>query len=192
MRCGFDEPPVSEASHGQGSGGRHEAPAGEEVAAQRPARPVNKTQRWLEGMRDVAQAASQLTANTRVISVMDREADVFELFDEQRRVGGVDVLVRAKHDRRLEPGAPKLFATLRNAPADGHVEVEIDRVTERRKSSRKQARPARSARLARAEVHYRTLTLPPPSTGASRWWSRGSTCEKPHRLKARRRWSGSC
>ena len=141
LRCGFDEPPQSEGESEHGA-------------------KDNKMQRWLDGLRDVAAAAAQLGTKTRVISVMDREADFFELFDEQRRVGGVDVLVRAKHDRRLGGGASKLFATLRNAPADGHVEIEIDRLSERRKSSRKQARPARSARVARAEVHYRELTLP--------------------------------
>ena len=140
LRCGFDEPPQGESEHGAKD---------------------NKMQRWLEGLRDVAVAASQLATKTRVLSVMDREADFFELFDEQRRVGGgVDVLVRAKQDRRLGEGVSKLFATLRNAPADGYVEIEIDRLSERRKSSRKQALPARSARVARAEVHYRELTLP--------------------------------
>ena len=98
---------------------------------------------------------------------MDREADFFELFHEQRRVGGgVEVLVRAKHDRRLGEGVSKLFATLRNAPADGQVAIEIDRQSERRKSSRKQARPARSARGVRAEVHYRALTVPATVAGA--------------------------
>ncbi len=96
---------------------------------------------------------------------MDREADFFELFDAQRRLGTVDVLVRAKHDRRLGTGVEKLFATLRNAPADGHVEIDIARVSERPKSSRKPARPARSARVVRAEVHYRELTLPPTIEG---------------------------
>ena len=105
LRCGFDEPPQGESEHGAKD---------------------NKMQRWLEGLRDVAVAASQLGTPTRVLSVMDREADFFELFDEQRRVGGgVDVLVRAKHDRRLGEGVSKLFATLRNAPADGYVEIEI-------------------------------------------------------------------
>ena len=97
---------------------------------------------------------------------MDREADFFELFDAQRRIGRVEVLVRAKHDRRLGEGGSKLFATLRNAPADGHVEIDIARVSARPKASRKQARPARTARIARAEVHYRALTL--PSTVAGR------------------------
>ena len=144
LRCGFDAP----------AGGEGESEAGENGVKD------NKMQRWLDGLRDVAHAASQLSTKTRVISVMDREANFFELFDEQRREGRVDVLVRAKHDRRLDDGISKLFATLRNGLADGYVEIEIDRLSERRKSSRKQARPARGARVARAEVHYRELTLP--------------------------------
>ena len=95
-----------------------------------------------------------------VRDVTDREADFFELFDEQRRGARVEVLVRAQHDRRLAPGAPKRFATLRNAPAAGHVEIEFAPVSKRPKASRTPPRPARSARVARAEVHYRRLTLP--------------------------------
>ena len=56
----------------------------------------------------MADAASPLPRKTRVLSVMDREADFFELFDAQRRIGRVDVLVRAKHNRRLGQGLPKL------------------------------------------------------------------------------------
>ena len=158
MRCGFDEPPPGEASPEQDPGNGHEEPCD-------PTEPdaddsAHKTRRWLDALHDVAEAASPLPRKVRVISVMDREADFFELFDAQRRMDRVDVLVRAKHNRRLGQGLPKLFATLRNAPADGQVEIEIARVSERPKSSRKQARPARSARVARAEVHYRALTLP--------------------------------
>ena len=158
--CGFDEPPAREASHEQDPGQGGEEPAGKKDTVQGVGDSANETQRWLDGLHDVARAASQLPRKTRVISVMDREADFFELFDAQRRMGGIDVLVRAQHDRRLGEGVAKLFATLRNAPADGHVEIEIARVSERPKSSRKQARPARSARVARAEVHYRELILP--------------------------------
>ena len=49
---------------------------------------------------------------------------------------------------------------MRNAEPCGHVQIEIDRLSERRKSSRKKARPARSKRLALAEVHYRKLVVP--------------------------------
>ena len=158
MRCGFDAPPPGEDAPEHGEGDEEpSSPTDTEPEGDDSAR---KTRRWLDGLHDVAQAASALPRKTRVINVMDREADFFELFDTQRRLGRVDVLVRAKHDRRLGEGLPKLFAALRNAPADGHVEIDIARVSERPKTSGKPARPARSARVARAEVHYRELTLP--------------------------------
>ena len=37
--------------------------------------------------------------DTRLIDVCDREADFFELFDEQRRNPSIDLLVRAKYNR---------------------------------------------------------------------------------------------
>ena len=156
LRCGFDEPPPGEATSEQGD----DAPAGPTDTEPDDDDSTRKTRRWLDGLHDVAEAASPLPRSTRVISVMDREADFFELFDAQRRLGRVDILVRAQHDRRLGQGLPKLFDALRNAPADGHVEIDIARVSERPKSSRKPARPARTARVARTEVHYRELTLP--------------------------------
>ena len=161
MRCGFDEPPPGgEASPEQAPGESDEKHVGNTNTEPETDDAARKTRRWLDGLHDVAEAASELPRKVRVISVMDREADFFELFDAQRRIGRVDVLVRAKHNRRLGQGLPKLFDALRNAPADGHVEIEIARVSKRPKTSRKQARPARTARVARAEVHYRALTLP--------------------------------
>ena len=161
LRCGFDEPPPpDEASPEQGPGEDDEEPSGNTDATQETDDAARKTRRWLDGLHDVAETACELPRNTRVISVMDREADFFELFDAQRHIATVDVLVRAKHDRRLGQGLPKLFDALRNAPADGQVEIEIARVSARPKASRKQARPARSARVARAEVRYRELSLP--------------------------------
>ena len=156
LRCGFDAPrdgddAITERGAAPGEDANHRD---------------KKTQRWLDGLHDVAGAASELSRKTRVVSVMDREADFFELFDEQRRLHRTEVLVRAKHDRCLGKGASKLFATMRNAEPCGHVEIEIDRLTERRKSSRKKARPARSKRLALAEVHYRKLVVPATIQGA--------------------------
>ena len=134
LRCGFD-------------------PAGKDDAG-------HKMRRWIDGYRDIAEAARGLTRRTQVISVMDREADFFELFDEQRRQGRVEILVRAKHDRCLEDRKRKLFSAMSGGDADGLVEVEISALTERLKSSRKQARPARRKRLARCETRFRKLTLP--------------------------------
>ena len=154
LRCGFDPPNASgagsEAKHGNATEPGPEPRAGKDA----------KTQRWIQGLQDAGRIARELTGKTRVISVMDREADFYELFDEQRRIGRVEVLVRARHNRILEKGAPKLFAALRNQLPGGQVEIEIDRLTERPKSSRKEARPARSKRRARVEVRFRRFDLP--------------------------------
>ena len=160
LRCGFDAPPPGEASPKQDPENGDEAPSDPTDTEPDDDDSTRKTRRWLDGLHDVAEAASALPRKVQVISVMDREADFFELFDAPRRIGRVDVLVRAKHNRRLDQGLPKLFDALRAAPADGHVEIEIARVSERPKTSRKQARSARSARVARAEVHYREFTVP--------------------------------
>ncbi|MDE2826716.1 MAG: IS4 family transposase [Bacteroidota bacterium] len=125
-----------------------------------------KSRRWIDGLRDIAAAAGELTGKTRVIAVMDREGDFFELLQEQRQAGRVEILVRAQHDRRLERGGGKLFQTLAGGPADGRIEVEIAGLTERPKASRKRARPARQKRLAACELRYRRVRLPATSKAA--------------------------
>ncbi len=65
-------------------------------------------------------------------------------------IGKAEVLIRAKHDR-------KLFAVMRSGKAPGNVEIEIQRVT-----ARKQARKGRSYRMINAEVHYGRFLLPDP------------------------------
>ena len=119
-----------------------------------------KTQRWLEGFNATADAAREIGGKTRVLSVCDREADMFELFDVQRRRPRVELLVRAKHDRVLAKGKPKLFATMNAGTPDGLIDVEIEGLTARPKSSRKKARPAREKRLATCELRFRRVTLP--------------------------------
>ena len=118
------------------------------------------TRRWLDGFTDIAGAVREVGGRTRVISVCDREADIFELFDARRRSPRVDLLVRAKHDRVLGKGKPKLIATLCGGAPDGRIDVEIDGLTERGMSSRKRARPSRRKRLANCELRFRRVTLP--------------------------------
>ena len=116
------------------------------------------TQRWLEAFNGTADAAREIGGKTRVISVGDREADCFELFDVQRRRPRVELLVRARHDRAL--GTGKLFATMGGGRSDGLIDIEIEGQVARPKSSRKQARPARQKRLAGCELRFRRVTLP--------------------------------
>ena len=52
---------------------------------------------WIQGLRDCRSVAADMP-HTRVVSVMDREADFFELFDEWRQDPSLDLLVRAQSD----------------------------------------------------------------------------------------------
>ncbi len=114
-----------------------------------------KTRRWLDGLEDTLQATRALTRKTRVIAVCDRDANCFELFDAQRRAPRVELLVRVKHDRCLA-SERKLFAIVSSGSAAGLVE----RLGERRKSSKIKPRPARAKRLAHCELRFCKAILP--------------------------------
>ena len=119
-----------------------------------------RTERWLEGFDDTADAAREVGGRTRVVSVCDREGDIFELFDRRRRRPRVDLLMRAQHDRSLGGGGPKLFAAMSGGAPDGMVDVEIRALTARPKDRR----PARTGRLAACELRFRRVTLPATET----------------------------
>ncbi len=115
---------------------------------------------WIEALRDTMDVAAQMP-QTRLINVCDREADFFELFDEQRRNPGVDLLVRAKHDRVITEEPFKLFPAIRQASLQTTVQVHVPRQSARPKLSKKQARPKRPSRLAELEVRYQRIQLQP-------------------------------
>ena len=84
VRAGFDAP----------------APPDPEAKGSK-AREEKKSFRWVEGLRDCAQAAQHLP-HTRVVCTMDREADFLDLFVERREhAPNVELLVRAKVNRVL-------------------------------------------------------------------------------------------
>ena len=120
-----------------------------------------KTFCWIEGLRDIAELATEMP-HTRLISVCDREADFFELFDEQLNHPGVELLVRAKHNRNLSEGPLKLFETLRAEPVRTQVNVRIPRQSARPKKSKQKARPKRPGRKAKLSVHTKRIELRPP------------------------------
>lgn len=140
-----------------------------------------KTFKWIKHHRALVALAGQMS-NTRLINVCDREADLFELFDEQRQSGRVHLLVRAKHDRIIKTAAAaqatpadmplsaadspaalgKLFAAAGQAPILSKVGVAIGRQSARPKRSKQKARPKRPARLAELTVRAATVWLQPP------------------------------
>ena len=119
-----------------------------------------KTFAWIEGLRDLNAVGAQMP-NTRIVSVMDREADFFELFDEQRRNPRTELLVRAKHNRKTATGA-KLFEAVRSTPVRDRYEIKVPRQSARPKRSKQKARPARKKRMATVELRYTRTTLTVP------------------------------
>mgnify|MGYP001767390363 CR=1 FL=1 len=116
---------------------------------------------WIEGLRDTVDVAAQMP-QTRLINVCDREADFFELFEEQRRNPRVDLLVRAQHNRGITDEPFKLFDAVRQAPLQTKVQVHLPRQSARPKLSKKKARPKRPGRLAELQVRYQRIQLRPP------------------------------
>ena len=143
---------------------RLQAPEAKSSEDTRPSRAIpieeKRTFNWILGLRKCADLAAEL-ADTHLVCVMDREADFFELFDEQRNNRRVDLLVRAKHDRALGDGQG-LFEAVRLSPAQGQLQIPVPRQSARPKKSGQKAREARPQRLAEVSLRYRQVTLPPP------------------------------
>lgn len=86
-----------------------------------------ESQRWLTALT-LSQTAIPTT--TRVITVADREADIYALFTQPRRLRS-ELLIRATHDRRVltaeEDEAHYLWATVRAAPVAGSLTLTVPR-----------------------------------------------------------------
>jgi hypothetical protein len=121
-----------------------------------------KTFCWIEGIRDCAQLKNQMP-HTRIISVMDREADFFELFDEQRdNCSGIDLLVRAKHDRKTA-GSDKLFDAARQSEVQTQLSIKVPRQSARPKKSKQKVRPKRPMRTAEVCLRFLQVQINPSS-----------------------------
>jgi hypothetical protein len=142
------------------------APEGRSPHQDRPASAIpieeKKTFPWIEHHRDLVEVAAEMP-HTRLIDVCDREADFFELFDEQRQHPRVELLVRAQHDRHITADPGHLFAAVRQAPVASRVGVHVPRQSARPKKSKQKARPKRPGRTAEMAVRFQRIQLCPPS-----------------------------
>jgi hypothetical protein len=106
--------------------------------------------KWLKGFRALAEV-QRGTPGTRLVSVGDREADIYELFQEAlAEAQGPGLLVRAEQDRLLAEGQEHLWPWLEQQTAAGVQEIRVPR------------RGAQRARVARLEVRWAQVTLRPP------------------------------
>ena len=120
-----------------------------------------KTFAWIEGLRECSALAAELPA-TRQVCVMDREADFYELFDEQTRSRGVELLVRAKHDRATSDEL-HLFDAVRQSPVQSQLRINVPRQSARAKKSKQKARVGHAQRTAQVDLRYRQVEFRPPS-----------------------------
>jgi len=136
-----------------------------------PGRPIEEKEsyRWLEAYQDAAQIAEQIP-ETRVISVADREGDMFELFDLRRGYAGrkADLLVRAKSDRCLEGSDRKLFEELAATPLARKVSIPVPRQRQQLAKPSTPGRPALTARSAEVEVRFKEVTISAPQKPQTR------------------------
>ena len=141
--------------------------APESAKGKDPHRPIEEKEsyRWLEGYEE-ARAIAAMLPGTRVISVADREGDIFELFDLRRRQTDrkAELLVRAKFDRCLEGSDQKLFEQLAAAPRAKTVTIPVPRQREHALKPSTPGRPALAAREAKVEVRFKEVTLSAPRT----------------------------
>src|SRR3954469_13228453 len=106
-------------------------------SAQRKSQPIEEkeTMRWLEGYRQACVLAEEVPG-CQVLSVSDREGDIYEVFAEftQRKAQGLtaaEFLIRSKHDRCLEPfeasaeKPEKISAQLAQAPVLGQIQFHV-------------------------------------------------------------------
>jgi hypothetical protein len=134
--------------------------------------------------------------HTRVIDICDREADFFEMFDEQRREGTVELLVRAKHDHNITEDPCKLFEAVRQTPEQSRVRAQIPRQSARPRKSKQKARPYRPGRGADLAVRFTRVQLLPAHYNADKApieiWVIHFMRARKIRRRTPKRWNGSC
>jgi hypothetical protein len=105
-----------------------------------------ESHKWLQALTESTQ---DLPAGSQAIVVSDRESDIYEYF-VQPRPAQVELLVRARHDRRLEQESQSLFLSVSSSPVWGKVTIEVS------------ARPGQKPRQAECQVYYQRVKLRPP------------------------------
>jgi len=113
---------------------------------------AKESMKWLKSYRAVGEA-QQECPETMVVSVGDREADIYELFHEALRCdSGPELLVRAERSRNRKVGQHHLWEEMASREPAGVYEVAVPR------------RGSRRARRAKLNVHFGPVTLKAPQT----------------------------
>ena len=118
-----------------------------------------ETFRWLEGYRRACLMAAD-APETQIVSVADREADIYDLFVAAEQVSGprADYIIRAKQDRSTPEPDPAAGAAAYRKVRD---EVAAAKLLTTRTIELSET-PKRKARSAQVEIRALTVTVKPP------------------------------
>jgi hypothetical protein len=106
-----------------------------------------ESQRWL----DAEQATHKLIKPEKiVVTVADSEADIFELFN-QERPENFHLLIRVTHNRKVDHNAKYLHEAINATLACGQLNVEVKRS------------PEQQSRIANLTIRFATLEIQVPS-----------------------------
>jgi hypothetical protein len=112
--------------------------------------------KWLKSFQGAARLQRQLGAATTVVSVGDREADIYELFLlAQKDPSHPKLLIRAEQDRRLQDSDANLWRYMQSQAVAGKRELDLPRT---------KGRPARHCVL---EVRFARVELRAPKRNPS-------------------------
>jgi hypothetical protein len=115
-------------------------------------RPIEQKEsaKWLRSFKATS-AVQAACSNTKMVSVGDREADIYELFAlALAQPKGAQLLVRAEHDRLVKDGHGRLFTHMNQQPIAAERVVEVPRTNKSK---------ARSATLG---IRFASVRLRPP------------------------------
>lgn len=105
-----------------------------EPASKRNRQPLEEKEshRWVDGWQEAQRLREELGGTRPVLSVADREADIYELFAacqkaRGERGGGAGLLVRSQHERKLENVVGTLWQTPSALPVTATLVVELPR-----------------------------------------------------------------
>jgi transposase Tn5 family protein len=119
-------------------------------SAQRKKRPIHEkeSQKWLHSL-DAVLTAHDSCPGTALVSVGDREADVYDVLAAERPAG-VDLLIRASWNRCVSAPQRYVWTSVEAQPVACEIAIEVPRCG---------TQPAREATLS---LRYCPLTLSPP------------------------------
>ena len=107
--------------------------------------------KWLKSFRAVADIQARCPG-TMLVSVCDREGDIYELFEDAKaHPEGPKLLVRAEHNRQLQDEQNRLWETMQSRPVDGVQVLQVPR------------QGSRAAREAHMNVRYAEVNLQAPT-----------------------------